>query len=63
MQLGQEAHQVLATSRVSILQSLHVSLVAGVYSIQPGIATAAAGSHAMTAPTHLGISLGMGQWT
>lgn len=30
MQLGQEAHQVAATSRVSILQSLYVSLVAGV---------------------------------
>lgn len=27
MQLGQEAHQVAATSRVSILQSLYVSLV------------------------------------
>lgn len=56
--MGQEAHQVAATSGVSILQSLCVSLVTGVchlcllwvtrggvYSIQPGIATAAAGSH------------------
>lgn len=30
MQLGQEAHWVTATCRVSILQSLYVPLVAGV---------------------------------
>lgn len=37
MQLGQEAHQIAAASRVSILQSLYVSLVAGCVSPLLGV--------------------------